>query len=626
MPNDKKKSKNGLLSRRAVLKAGAASLTGFALADAAQGQQNPLAQTKLPNQNTSAETATMSKRGRMTGKRAMIEQLIADGVKYIFGNPGSTEQGFMDALADYPNVEYILALHEGVAVSMADAYARVTRRPAFVQLHTAAGLGNAAGMLYNALVTNTPLVIYAGINDSRVLFQEPNLSGPLVEMARPVTKWASQIENTQDVPQALRRAFKLAAEPPAGPVFLSIPIDALDGEADVEITPTVYTGGAASASSESLNAAAELLLTAKRPMIMVGDAVGFADAQREAATVAEIIGAPLFEFTFTTRVNIPASHPLNMGSVFYVFEKDLRETLKDCDVLLAVGTRLFPVTYPEPGKAPDLNILPPTAKLIQIDTDAWQISKNIPAEVAMLANPKLALGDLANLLKQKQTQAGRSEVQRRTADVTAQIKRKRDEYQAKARANWDKTPITAPRLMAEIKAVLPPNATVFADAVSNDPHIEAAIKPDEPLQMIGGTSGPGLGSGLPGTIGAQLALPERKLVGIVSDGNAMYAITALWTAAHHQTPVTYIIVNNRAYHVLKTNLIQYYGAEKMRGRKFVGMDLTPPDLRFDRIAESMGVQAWHVEKIQDLPKILREAFAQNQPTLVNVIVDAPFSQ
>src|SRR3954463_12716875 len=150
---------------------------------------------------------------RMTGKRALMEQLVADGTRYIFGNPGTTEQGFMDVLQDYPRLQFMLALHEGVAVSMADAYARRTRRPAFVEVHIAPGLGNALGMMHNARIGKTPMVVFAGQSPTDVLLQEPHLSGPLVDMARPIVKWAAQIEHAHDVPMAVRRAFKIAAEP-----------------------------------------------------------------------------------------------------------------------------------------------------------------------------------------------------------------------------------------------------------------------------------------------------------------------------------------------------------------------------------------------------------------------------
>src|ERR1041384_7721240 len=161
---------------------------------------------------------------KLSGKRPLLEQLIADGTRHIFGNPGTTEQGFMDMLQEYPQIEFVLALHEGVAVSMADAYARLTRRPAFVEVHTAPGLGNALGMMHNAAIGKTPLVIYAGHSPSRVLLQEPPLSGPLDDMARPVCKWSAEVHHAHDVPRALRRAFKTANTPPQGPVFLSLPM------------------------------------------------------------------------------------------------------------------------------------------------------------------------------------------------------------------------------------------------------------------------------------------------------------------------------------------------------------------------------------------------------------------
>src|SRR5437870_2049376 len=205
---------------------------------------------------------------RMTGKRAMLEQLIADGVRHIFGNPGTTEQGFMDILQDYPQVQFMLALHEGVAVCMADAYARVSRRPSFVEVHIAPGLGNALGMLHNARVGKTPLVVYAGQSPSSVLLQEPHLSGPLVDLAKPIVKWAAQVEHAHDIPRAVRRAFKIAAEPPQGPVFLSLPMDVLDQEADVEIAPTTYTNWRARPDPAGLAEIADMLVAAERPMLM----------------------------------------------------------------------------------------------------------------------------------------------------------------------------------------------------------------------------------------------------------------------------------------------------------------------------------------------------------------------
>src|SRR5918912_483886 len=322
----------------------------------------------------------------MTGKRALLEQLIADDVRYIFGNPGTTEQGFMDILQDYPQVEFMLALHEGVAVCVADAYAGLTRRPAFVEVHIAPGLGNALGMLHNARIGKTPLVVYAGQSPSQVLLQEPHLSGPLVEMARPIAKWAAQIEHAHDVPRALRRAFKIAAEPPQGPVFLALPMDVLDAEAEIDIAPTTYTNWRARPDAAGLADVADLLARAQRPMLMVGDSVALAEAQTEVTRVAELLGAPMFE-CYASEFNVPACHPLYMGSVDFVSPKNIRATLADCDVLFVVG---------DP-------VIGPGTKLVQLDCFTHEIGKNVRPDIGLRGDPRSGLAELEDLIRGRLT-------------------------------------------------------------------------------------------------------------------------------------------------------------------------------------------------------------------------------
>ena len=334
---------------------------------------------------------------RMTGKRAMIEQLMADGVRRIFGNPGTTEQGFMDALRDYPQMEFMLALHEGVAVCMADAYARVTRGPAFVEVHIAPGLGNSLGMLHNAAVGKTPLVVYAGQSPGATLLQEPHLSGPLVDMARPVCKWASQIHHAHDVPRALRRAFKVAMEPPQGPVFLSLPMDTLDQEADVDIEPTTHTRWRGRVDQAGMAEVAALLLGAERPMLMVGDGIALADAQPEVVALAEAAGLPVFE-CYASEFTMPASHPLNQGALNFVTPGPLRATLEGCDLLLVVGAPMFQLIFPE-VQSP----VPASTKIVQIDINPWEIGKNVNPDLAFLADPKAALAELVDQVRRKRT-------------------------------------------------------------------------------------------------------------------------------------------------------------------------------------------------------------------------------
>ncbi len=553
---------------------------------------------------------------KMSGKRAMLEQLVADGVRHVFGNPGTTEQGFMDILQEYPQVEYVLALHEGVAVSMADAYARLTRRPAFVEVHTAPGLGNALGMMHNAAVGKTPLVVYAGHSPGRVLVQEPHLSGPLVEMARPVCKWSAEIPHAHDVPRALRRAFKTAMMPPQGPVFLSLPMDALDAEADVEIVPTTYTHWRGRADAAALADVARRLLAARRPMLVVGDSVALADAQPEVMALAELMGLPIFE-CYASEFNVPATHPLYLGNVNFVTPGPVRATLEGCDCLLAVGAPLFQLIFPDADQSP----LPAGAALIQIDINPWELGKNLTPEMALLADPKAALAELGEQVRRLRTAGDADVAVQRARAIALRTRAARARYHEAAKKSWDSVPISGPRLMHEIREALPPDALIVSEAITNQAHLTAAIEPERAGRMIRARGG-GIGPGLPGTLGAQLAQPDRPVVGVCSDGAAMYSITALWTAAHHKLPVTFVMLNNAAYRILKLNMVEYLGVGA-RGRKFVAMDLTDPELRFDLLAEAMGVRGRRVERPEDLGPALREAIAHDGPSLVDVVMESP---
>ncbi len=551
---------------------------------------------------------------RMTAKRAMVEQLVADGVRHIFGNPGTTEQGFMDVLQEYPQLEFMLALHEGVAVSMADAYARLTRRPAFVEVHIAPGLGNAMGMMHNAAIGKTPMVVYAGQSPTHTLFQEPHLSGPLVDMARPVCKWSAQITHGHDVPRALRRAFKVAMEPPQGPVFLALPLDTLDEQSEFDIRPTTYTSWRGRVDPAGMGEVAAMLLAARKPMLMVGDSVSLADAQPEVVALAELAGVPIFE-CYASEFNVPATHPLYLGNLNFVTPKPLMAALDGCDLLLVVGAPMFQLIFPDPERSP----VPAGTKVVQIDVNPWEIGKNLTPDLAFLADPKAALAELAEQLHRRRSPEQARGAAARAEQIGERTRAARAQYWEQAKKSWDATPISAPRLMHELKQALPENFLIFSEAITNQAHLTAAIEPSEPGRIVR-VRGGGIGPGLPGSLGAQLARPDRKVVGVCSDGAAMYSISALWTAAHHKLPVTYVMLSNRAYRILKLNMVEYLGTAA-RGRQFVAMDLTDPELRFDRMANAMGVMGRRVERPEDLAPALREAIAHDGPSLVDVVLE-----
>ncbi len=542
---------------------------------------------------------------RMSGKRAMLEQLLADGVRYVFGNPGTTEQPFMDMLQEYPQLQFILCLHESVAVSMGDSFARATRRPAFVELHVGPGLGNGGGMLFNANTGHSPLVVYVGQGESRAMFQEPHLAGDLVSMARPVTKWAYEVNHANDLPQALRRAFNVAQEPPQGPVVLSIPMDVLDQEATLTIQPTSFTRWRVRPEPAAIEEAARVLGRAKRPMVFLGDEVALCGAQAEVVEVARRLGAPIYQ-GYAAEANVPADDPLYAGALPFISATALRDVLAQHDTLLAIGTPLFRVVFPDAA-----GIVPADMQIVHISLDPWELGKNVPGAIGIQADAKAALEELLERLP------ALTDAESRCEQIAHAKRERRERALAQDRKVWDDTPISVPRLMGELAAALPPEAAVFDEAITSSPTLARYLSP-QPGRYFRARGG-GLGPGLPGAVALKLAMPDRPVVGVSGDGAAMYTISALWTAAHHRIPVTWVICNNASYRILKLNTLEYLGAAA-KGREFVAMDIIDPPLRFDKLAQSMGVHGRRVERHSELRAALDEALNLGAPALVDVAI------
>ena len=522
----------------------------------------------------------------LVGKHAVMEQFLAEGVKYIFGNPGSTEIGFMDALQDYPRLQYILGLHETVAVAMADGYARAAGRPAVVNIHTAPGLANAMSMIHNAWHGGTPLVVTAGQQDTRFLMTEPILSGDLVGLARRWTKWSEQVDRGEDIPLALRRAFKVAAEPPRGPVFLAFPQDIMDHSVSEKIIPTSPVSWRTRPDPEAI--------------------------EQEVAALAELTGAPIFAGS-NRDWNFPTDHPHYQGG--FTVMGGAKEAMKAFDVVLAIGTgSLFEVIWYEPGP-----VVPEETAFIQIDLDSWEIGKNFPVALGIKADPRAAATELLAAVEKKMSPGARQSAQGRGRELAAQKQHERERAEKRAQAEWGNTPISPWRLAADLKEVIKPH-TVFVGGggTSARASISAFIDRTEPSSFFEG--GAALGFPLPGALGVQLALPDRPVVGLIRDGDGMYSIQALWTAAHYNIPVTYVIINNAQYRTLKLGMLHYLG-ESGRKSDFIGFDLEDPPLDYAKMASVWGIPAVRVERPDDLRPALKEAIDHNGPSLVDVVID-----
>jgi benzoylformate decarboxylase len=540
----------------------------------------------------------------IAAKHAFLEQLIADGTKYIFGNPGTTEQGVMDALQDHPEIKFILGLQEAVAVCMAEAYARATRKPAVVELHTSPGLGNGLGMVNNAMRGHTPLVVWVGQSDSRQLYTEPVLSGDLAGMAAPWVKWSVEAKSGDEVPMLTRRALKVAAEPPEGPVMISLPLDVGEHLTDEPVFPTTFTNARSRPDPEAVREAASIILNSRKPVIVAGDGVSNSQGEAELSALAELIGAPLHGGG--SQMAIAFDNPLFSGAFDPMRDNDI-------DLLLAVGT-----TEPAPFAPPPVPPWPADARVIEIGTNNWELSKHQRTELGISADPKMALADLAEAIRaqmspeqqQQASRRGEAAKERRKNDIARML----EEDQRRR----DQTPIAGSRLMEELGKAIPDNAAIFNQGGTAVQGLDRYLKP-HPGRVFG-IRGGGIGPGMPGPLGLQLAFPDDPVVGICGDGSAMYTIQAIWSAAHHKLPVTWVICSNRQYRVLKVNMMRHLG-EASAGRKFVEMDLFDPPLDFVGMATAMGARARQVQHPDELGDALREAIAHPGPALVDVVVD-----
>jgi benzoylformate decarboxylase len=549
----------------------------------------------------------------MRGKHVLMESLIAHGVDRVFGNPGTTESPILDVLLDYPQLRYVVALHEGVALGAASYYALTSGKPAVVNIHVAPGLGNALGMLYNALKARSPLLVTAGQQDTRLRLRGPVLGHDLVAMAAPLTKWSVQVERADEFALIVHRALKIATDPPAGPVFVALPIDVLEQETDVEAFPPGRLYRAPEPDPEGLRAAAEMLLGSRRPAIVVGDDA--AGAATEVAALAERLGAAVWCEGIRTHQALPSRHPnFRLGLPFDTVA--IRKALDGADVVLLVGGPFFEEVWYAPGSP-----LPSGAKTIHVETSPERLAHNLPVSIGLVGHPRATLAALAAAVERGADPASREAAARRNDGLRALKAQDAEAQRARAARRWDHVPISVPRFMAELEAALPPDAIVVDESITASIDLARTVLFERPGDYVGARGG-GIGQALPGALGVKLAHPDRPVVAVSGDGSAMYSIQALWTAAHHDLAVVFVILNNREYRILKHNMDTYrqrFGAKPERG--YPNMDLVAPDLGFVDLARGMGVEGARVTTPGELRPALEKALAARRPFLLDVAIE-----
>ncbi len=543
---------------------------------------------------------------RITGRRAFLQLLVDEGVTHLFGNPGTTELAIMEVVPDFPQLKFVLGLQESAVMAMADGFCRASGRLAAANVHVMPGLGNAMGALYNAKFSGSPVILTAGQQEQGHGLLEPLLYEPLVPVAQPLVKWAVEATRAADLPRILHRAAKIALTPPTGPVFLSLPGDVLDEEVDVDMGRAVRVHTETQPSSEALRKVAELLLGARRPVIIAGQELAQRDAFAEASELAELLGAAVYQSSVPYSAQFPTAHPAFMGALTRQ-QKQVRAALEPYDLLLCLGADLLRMSVYSP-----LEPLPGNLPVIHVSERAHELGKNYRTDVAVQADVKQTLLSLLPLLREKGDRAAASG--RLTDLKTRNWSAQRDQARIDALLAAETSPIDPAYLMLRFTESLPRDAVVVDEGLVSTYSLPKFLSLRGPRDYYGLASG-GLGFAVPGAVGISMALPGRPIAVMVGDGSAMYGIQGLWSAAHERLPITYIVANNRGYRIIKERLVSFRKTDR-----FTGMDLRDPDIDFVSLAGSFGLAARRVTDPQDIAPALREAFSSGVPNLVDVRV------
>ncbi|MGH6708854.1 MAG: benzoylformate decarboxylase [Bradyrhizobium sp.] len=518
-----------------------------------------------------------------TVKDATFNLLRAFGIKKVFGNPGSTELPF---LSDWPDdIDYVLGLQEASVVGMADGYAQATRNAGFVNLHSAAGVGNALGNIFNAYRNQTPMVISAGQQARSIMPLMPFLFAErATEFPQPYVKYSIEPARAEDVPAAIARAYYVAMQPPCGPTFVSVPIDDwVRPTQPVEARKVSRELGPDPAAMKTLVAA---LNDSKRPALVVGPGVDRAGAVDLMVRVAEKAKASVWVSPFSARCSFPERHPQFAGFL-HASPGQVSDALRDHDLVVVIGAPVF--TFHVEGHAA---IFDGATTIFQI-TDDPTAAAVTPSGTSIVATMKPALAMLLELLPETKRviPAGRALLPAPTAA----------------------DPIPAEFLLNSLFHAMPSDAALVEEAPSHRPAMQKFMPMRGQDSFYTMASG-GLGYGLPAAVGISLGRPGIRTVCLIGDGSAMYSIQALWTAAQRKLPLTVVVINNSGYGAMRSF------SQVMQVRNVPGLEL--PDIDFVKIAEGMGCDAVRVSKASELIGALKRGLAHAGTSLIEVMVDS----
>lgn len=544
------------------------------------------------------------------GAEILLEILRSEGARFIFGNPGTTELPLIDTLVVNPDFRYVWGLQEATAVGMADGYAQASGKPAFVNLHTSGGLGHGMGAIMNAKIARVPMVITAGQQDLRHILADPLLAANLVGMAGPVAKWCFEPTSLDDLPLILRRAFHSSMSPPRGPVFLSLPMNVLD-----EIgSPRLFPRSRIELSNIGIGiedlTSGLLKFSPGQTVIVAGNDIAEPGLGKAIARVAQLIGAPVYGSSWPSVNNYPSIDPFWRGSL-PTNAKGISDILGRYDCLLGLGGKsLVSIVYTMRDPIPD------SIEFYHISEDANDLGYNDAPKLGIFGNVRATLEALAQRLELK--------VPLSTVKQNIQFAQQQKEVlwhglleraDAAVRDDGKINPIVASR---EILRSLPDGFLLVDEAPCSNFFTQSMHRSTGGRQYFHNRGG-ALGWGMPAAIGVSLARDHTPVLCVVGDGSAMFSPQALWSAAHEEVPVVFVVLNNLEYGILKDFMLNQpqYNA---RQHGFLAMDISNPKIDFQSLAKSMGVEASFVSSHQEISDAVEAALSSGKPHLIEIPV------
>lgn len=554
----------------------------------------------------------------VTGGRITCELLREWGVEFVFGNTGAYEAGFVDALVDYPDIRYVMGLHEGPVMAMADGYSRISGKTAFVNVHAITGTANALGAMVNAWTDNSSVVVTVGMSETSSqnlgAFTETNKLESVPEL---YSKLSFRVSRTENLSESMRRAFQLASALPSGPVFLGVPMDVwIRRIAKTEIIPAQRSSRENRPVPETtaIRKAAELLAQARNPLLISGAELPRWGGLSELVELADWLGATVTGDTTASRssMGFPSAHPRFLGPLARPIETD-----EAFDLALIAGASRF--TLMRGGR----DLIPKEATVVELGIREDHLARNYPADLLLFGHAEGTLQLLLEEVKQRSVDAAVLQRRRRNGEALAQKRRSR--LQEKLEQMWDAFPIAPERLAAEINRAVDSDAVIVTETVSSDAYVRDYIDFDQPgggrrhVISSGGSLGWGLGAGC----GVKLGAPGHQVVTLLGDGGFQFATQALWTARRFEIPMIVILFNNRNYQANRWALAGLRGRSVETG-KFIGVSLEDPDIDHVGIARSYGLDGERVERPEQIAPALQRAVSAERRGrfyLLDVIVD-----